>query len=96
MIEYQVIASSSVYHQTLTNDERKKSCLFFQQPLINPTKLYSRFLYFSLHTSLFSPVFIPFCFSFTVPLCSSQVVFGTMFVTLHDAIYQLFKQEINE
>jgi len=95
MMEYQVIASSSTYHQTLTDDERKKVISLFQQPSTNPAKLSSCSHQFLLRTSLLSPVFIPFRFSFTVPRHSSQVVFGTMSVTLHDAIYQSFKQERN-
>jgi len=32
MIEYQAIASSSTYHQTLANDERKRHFPFFSNP----------------------------------------------------------------
>ena len=32
MIEYQVIASSSTYHQTLADDERKRHFPFFSNP----------------------------------------------------------------
>lgn len=32
MIEYQAIASSSTYHQTLANDERKRHIPFFSNP----------------------------------------------------------------
>lgn len=32
MIEYQAIAGSSTYHQTLANDERKRDFPFFSNP----------------------------------------------------------------
>ncbi|MEZ7764325.1 hypothetical protein O3689_14165 [Prevotella nigrescens] len=75
---------------------KEKAFSLFQQPSTNPAKLSSCSPQLLLRTFLLSPVFIPFRFSFTVPRHSSQVVFRTMSVTLHDAIYQPFKQERNE
>jgi hypothetical protein len=75
---------------------KEKGIFPFSATLDKSDQIFLLLPQFLLRISLFSSVLIPFCFSFTVPHHSSQVGFGTMSVTLHDTIYQSFKQERNE
>ena len=57
MIEYQVIASSSTYHQTLADDERKRH-FSFSATLDKSDQIFLLLPQFLLRISLFSSVFL--------------------------------------
>lgn len=73
MIEYQAIAGSSTYHQTLANDERKRDFPFFS----NPRQILPNYPPIPSNLALHLPAFpcfysIPFFFHRSAPFFTSS------------------------